>query len=116
MYYILDIMYVIHYIASEEISMTNQQRHAVFNVLVCCFAAAAVLISIPFMGPARACGGFGFLGLLGFGPIVFYRRRKEFDERERLIHLRAVTAAGMFMFLLHVGGCLTLWLTYRQRG
>ena len=83
--------------------MTAAQKLACFNLSVVVLTVVTVLILIPVLGPG-AQGGFGFLGLLGFGPLFFRRRRNEVveDERDRAIQRRSVLIAYTVFWLAFV--------------
>jgi hypothetical protein len=49
-------------------AMTAAQKHAWFNLVVVALSVVTVLILVPVLGPG-AQGGFGLLGLLGFGSL-----------------------------------------------
>ena len=71
--------------------MVPAQKQAWFNLAVIAVALAVVLAIVPFNGRA-ALGGFGFLGLLGFGGLFFRKKpgRVLTDERDNLIRQRSV--------------------------
>ena len=88
--------------------MSATQKFAWFNLAVVALSACTVLSLFPLMGMA-AHGGFGFLGLLGFGPIFFRRKKGQVvvDERDTLIQRRSVIAAYAAAWLAFIGGaCL----------
>lgn len=82
--------------------MTPYQKHAWYDLGVIALTLVTVLTLFPFIGPA-AMGGFGWMGLLGFG-YFFYRKKPGqllTDERDNAIRQRA-------WFL----GSLAFWLTF----
>jgi hypothetical protein len=83
--------------------MSRSQKHAWFNLAVVALSLAVVLLLYPLLGKG-ALGGFGFLGLLGLGPL-FYRKKKGdvvTDERDALIQQRAWIAAHSIFWLVFV--------------
>ena len=74
--------------------MTALQRYAWYNLVVIGLAGLCVVIFYPFLG-GRALGCLGLLGLLGLSPILFRKKPGQvcYDERDRLIQLRATTLA-----------------------
>ena len=97
--------------------MTAAQKHACFNLTVVVLTVVTVLILIPVLGPG-AQGGFGFLGLLGFGPLFFRRRGNEVveDERDRAIQRRSVLIAYTVFWLAFVAACVSLPAFYGWKG
>ena len=97
--------------------MTASQKHACFNLSVVVLTVVTVLILIPVLGPG-AQGGFGFLGLLGFGPLFFRRRGNEVveDERDRAIQRRSVLIAYTVFWLAFVAACVSLPAVYGWKG
>ncbi len=77
--------------------MTLQQKVAWFNLSVAILAIAAYAILLPFLGPWRAMGAFGILGLAGFsGVLYFLEKRKGHivgDERDTTIARKALIIA-----------------------
>jgi hypothetical protein len=75
--------------------MTPTQKHAWFNLAVVVLSVVTVVALVPVLGLQRAQGGFGWLGLLGFG-VLFYRKRAGqvvADERDRGIRMRSMMIA-----------------------
>lgn len=99
--------------------MTAAQKHAWFTVAVVCLSVLVAGMLVPFLGFRRSMGGFGLLGLLGFGPL-FYRKRPGqvvMDERDYAIQMRSlmITAAVFWVFL--VEACVFLpWYYYGAEG
>jgi hypothetical protein len=58
-------------------------------------------------------GGLGWLL-----PFLVSKRKKQitFDERDRLIHKRAVLAAFVVLWLYFIAACVTAWLVVGPRG
>jgi uncharacterized membrane protein len=92
--------------------MSPTQKHAWYNLAVVVFSAGVVLALVPLMGVA-AQGGFGFLGLLGFGPFFFCKKNGQVvtDERDTQIQRKSVIVGYTAFWLMFVGSaCLAaLW-------
>lgn len=58
-------------------------------------------------------GGLGWLL-----PFLVHKRKKRitFDERDRMIHKRAVLAAFVVLWLYFIAACVTAWLVVGPRG
>lgn len=74
--------------------MTSLQKYAWYNLGVICVAGVCVVAAYPFLGN-RAMGFLGLLGLIGLSPFLFRKKEGQvsFDERDRLIQLRATNLA-----------------------
>jgi hypothetical protein len=83
------------------------QRFAWYNLAVVTVSAVTVAALVPWLGPIRATGGFGFLGFLGLSPIFFRRKRGEcvFDERDQQIWQRAVAVGYATFWVGFVAVC-----------
>jgi hypothetical protein len=83
--------------------MSATQKFAWFNLAVIALTLVAVLSLLPFLGKG-ALGGFGFLGLIGFGPLFFRQRPGQVvaDERDRLIQWRSWIAAYSVFWVVFV--------------
>jgi hypothetical protein len=83
--------------------MTAMQRSAWFNLAVIALTTTAVLVLMTFAGKA-ALGGFGFLGLIGFGPFILLRRKTQVvtDERDLVIQRRSWLIAYIVFWLMFV--------------
>jgi hypothetical protein len=94
------------------------QKFAWFNLAVISLTVVAVLGLVPFLGKS-ALGGFGLLGLIGFGPFFFRKKPGHVvaDERDQLIQQRSwVVAYSLFwvVFVLAAAGLSPL--VYGQDG
>ncbi len=98
--------------------MSASQRNAWFNLIVVLVSVALVVgLSVVFGWP-KAIGGFGTLGLLGFGPL-FYRRRGGkvvvVDERDAAIQRRSIVIGYGVFWLVFVAVCLSMPMVYGER-
>jgi hypothetical protein len=77
--------------------MSPQQKYAAFNLGVAIVAMVTYFALLPFIGPVRASGAFGLLGLCGLSAMLLYRRQDHgrviTDEREQQIWQRATLVA-----------------------
>lgn len=83
--------------------MSAMQKFAWFNLAVIALTLAIVFSLLPLLGQ-RAAGGFGFLGLLGFG-VLFLRKKPGqvlTDERDHLIQRRSARLAFSLFFTVFV--------------
>ncbi len=97
--------------------MSAMQKFAWFNVAVIA-STLAVLSLFPFLGKG-ALGGFGLLGLLGFGPLFFRKKPGQvlMDERDQIIQLRSwVLAYSLFWVIFVLAAALLSPLAYGQEG
>lgn len=91
--------------------MTVQQKQAWFTLAVCVAALVTYAVLLPLLGPARAWGAFGILGLAGV-PALFSRRGKVkvlLDERDELIGRRAQLITLRIFWGCFVSACLITW-------
>jgi hypothetical protein len=97
--------------------MSPQQKYATFNLSVALVAIVAYFVLLPVLGPLRAAGAFGILGLCGFSALLLLRQHRRggivHDEREQQIWQRATLVAksviwvglvAAFMIALQVVG------------
>jgi hypothetical protein len=98
--------------------MSAMQKFAWFNLAVIALTLGAVLSLLPFLGKG-ALGGFGFLGLIGFGPLFFRKKPGQVltDERDTLIQRRSwVLAYALFWVVFVLAAALLSPLVYGQEG
>lgn len=99
--------------------MTAAQKHAWFTLAVVALSVLTVVALVPILGFRRAMGGFGLLGMLGFG-VVFYRKRPGqvmFDERDADIQRRSLIITAAVFWVIFVEVCVFLpWYYYGERG
>jgi 4-hydroxybenzoate polyprenyltransferase len=92
--------------------MSVQQKQAWFTLALCIVALAAYAALLPTVGPDRAWGIFGIVGLVGVPPLLA-RLRKEavlLDERDELIARRARLITLRIFWVCFVATCLgTYW-------
>lgn len=97
--------------------MSASQKLAWFSLAVVAGTLVLVLALIPVLGPTRAQGGFGVLGLLGFTPWFLLRRREVLeDERDLMIRRRSGIVAFSIFWLAFVAACMSLPVVYGWEG
>src|SRR4051794_27603950 len=104
--------------SQEESAMTSTQKHAWFNLAVITLCLLTVFTLVPVLGSVRAQGGFGLLGLLGFG-YLFYRKKPGavvIDERDALIRRRSWALASALFWVAFVLACVLSPVYYGSRG
>jgi hypothetical protein len=97
--------------------MSAMQKFAWFNLAVIA-STLAVLSLFPFLGKG-ALGGFGFLGLLGFGPLFFRKKPGQvpMDERDQIIWMRAWGLAyAVFWVVFVLAAAVLSARVYGQEG
>jgi hypothetical protein len=98
--------------------MTQQQKHAWFNVAVCALTVVSYAILFKVGGPTVATAAFTWFALLGFSQL-FYRRSGDavvIDERDRLIHANSVKVAGAVFWLYFTAACMGPWFAIGAAG
>jgi hypothetical protein len=97
--------------------MSAMQKWAWFNLAVITLTVVAVLSLLPFLGKG-ALGGFGFLGLIGFGPLFFRRKSGQVvaDERDALIQQRSWVLAYSLFWVVFVLATVLSAVIYGQDG
>jgi len=98
--------------------MSALQKFAWFNLAVIALTLVAVLALLPLLGQG-ALGGFGFLGLIGCGPLFFRKRPGQVvtDERDSLIQQRSwIVAYALFWVVFVLAAVLFSPLVYGQDG
>ncbi len=98
--------------------MSATQRFAWFNLAVITLTVVAVFALLPFMGKG-ALGGFGFLGLSGFGPLFFRKQPGQvlIDERDALIQRRSwVVAYSLFWVVFVLAAVVLTTVVYGWEG
>jgi hypothetical protein len=98
--------------------MSALQKFAWFNLAVIALTLVAVLSLLPLLGKG-ALGGFGFLGLIGFGPLFFRKKPGQVvtDERDHLIQWRSwILAYSLFWVVFVLAAVVLSALVYGQDG
>ena len=98
--------------------MSCVQKFAWFNLAVVGLTVLVVFSLWPFLGH-RAMGGLGCLGLMGFGPLFFWRRAGQVvaDERDTLIQHRSwILAYAIFWVVFVLAAVFLSALIYGQDG
>lgn len=98
--------------------MNRLQKIAWYNLTVIvaslAISGAAIGILTIMFGMPKALGGLGFLGiaaLSGLSPILFREKRSQvnFDERDLLIHKRAILIAYSVFWVFFTAACMIPW-------
>ncbi len=86
-------------------------KEGVYWLVLLAVTATAYLILAVFIGPISAQGAFGLLGLAGFQPLLYRKRRQEvvWDERDTLINYRAVIAGYSVFWLVFTLAPMSIW-------
>ena len=86
-------------------------KEAFYWFVLLALTAAAYVILMIFLGPIRAMGAFGLLGLAGLQPLLYRKRRQAvvWDERDTLIHYRAVLAGYSVFWLVFTLAPMSIW-------
>jgi hypothetical protein len=98
--------------------MSTLQKFAWFNLAVIALTLVAILSLLPFLGKG-ALGGFGFIGLMGLGPLFFLRRPGQvlIDERDALIGKRSwIAAYSVFWVVFVLAAVFLSAVVYGQDG
>jgi hypothetical protein len=93
------------------------QKWAWFNLAVITLTLVAILALLPFLGKG-ALGGFGLLGLMGFGPFFFRKKAGKVvsDERDTLIQSRSWVLAYSVFWVVFVLAAVLSPVVYGQDG
>ena len=94
--------------------MSQQEKAAWYQLVVIVVAFAAYFALLPCIGSNRATGAFGILGFIGFGHVLFFRRKNGSrvlsDERDHAIQRTALfVALGTFYAVFIAGYLAVLW-------
>src|SRR5262245_39719542 len=98
--------------------MSATQKFAWFNLAVITLTLAAIFALLPFLGKG-ALGGFGLIGLLGFGPFFFRSKPGQVtvDERDQLIQRRSwLLAYALFWVVFVLAAVFLSALVYGEDG
>jgi hypothetical protein len=97
--------------------MSAMQKWAWFNLAVIAVTLVALASLLPFLGKG-ALGGFGFLGLMGFGPFFFRKKAGKVvtDERDALIQRRSWVLAYSLFWVAFVLAAVLSAVVYGQDG
>lgn len=100
--------------------MSAQQKYALFNLVVALAAIVSYFVLLPILGPLRASGAFGLLGLCGLGAFSIHQKRRHgrvaTDEREQLIWQRATLVAKSVIWVGLVVAFLVALRTFGDDG
>jgi uncharacterized Tic20 family protein len=100
--------------------MSRQEQIAWFTASVVLVAATVFLVMIPVFGMPRATAAFSILALLGFIPLLAWRRRGDrevmADERDRAINSKATLIGYTVFWLFFVLSCMVPYTMYNEQG
>jgi len=105
--------------------MNRWQKIAWYNLAVITVTLILTGIVIGILtivaGMPKALCGLGFLGFFGFmglSPLIFRNKdeKVEFDERDRLINMRAVLGAYSLFWLIFTAACMVPWFIIGPSG
>src|SRR5262245_48106523 len=97
--------------------MSAVQKFAWFNLAVIVLTSVVVLSLAPW--GKGALGGFGLLGLMGFGPLFFRSKPGQvlIDERDQLIQRRSwIVAYSLFWVVFVLAAAVLSVVVYGQDG
>ena len=97
----------------------NRMQKISWLTVICCgtaliLSSVSIAILYPLFGLPVASSGLGFLGIMGFsglGPVIFKKDpgAVSFDERDRVIHLKAVRVAFGSAYIIFIMICMTIY-------
>jgi len=107
--------------------MNSAQKFAWSNLIIIAATLTLTEITVAVLawkhGIPQAFDGLGLmglLGLLGISSAVFRKKQRQdginFDERDRLIYERSLTAAYSVFWPFFVAACMLPWLVFRSSG
>ena len=101
----------------EETLMSKIQKWAWFNLTVIALTAICVIALIPVLGKG-AMGGFGILGLMGFGVLLCRKKAGEvvMDERDTAIQLKSGRIAFSVFWIAFVIAGVAVSSYYEESG
>ena len=88
--------------------MSNQQKSALYVLVVGILAILTYLVLLIFVDPNVAPAAMAILALTAATPLLF--SMKTVDERERHLARRAAVAGGTASYLFLVAVCMIIWL------
>lgn len=98
--------------------MTPAQKHAWYSLAVVATCLAVLAAAVVSLGPVRAQGAFGMMGLLAFGRLFFRKRPTGVvtDERDDRIRRRAMLIAHAVLWAALVLACVACRFLYGPTG
>jgi hypothetical protein len=106
--------------AWEEKKMNNAQKFAWSNLIIIAITLTLSGVTTLLFTSYHGIPLMGLLGFLGVSSAVFRKKRrqdgKNFDERDRLIYERSLTAAHSVFWPFFVAACMLPWLVFRSSG
>jgi hypothetical protein len=107
--------------------MNSAQKFAWSNLIIIAATLTLTGITVAVLawkhGIPQAFDGLGLMGLLGLSGIssaVFRKKRRQgginFDERDRLIYEKSLTAAHSVFWPFFAAACMIPWFIFRSTG
>lgn len=107
--------------------MNRAQKFAWSNLIIIAITLTLVGTTVTVLagkhGFPKAFDGlclFGLLGFLGISSAVFQKKRRQggvnFDERDRLIYEKSLTAAHSVFWPFFAAACMIPWFIFRSTG
>jgi hypothetical protein len=98
--------------------MNIELKSAWYSVVVIGLALIGCVATAVMMGIQSAFAPLGLLGLLGFTPLLFRKRKGviDFDERDLAIAKSATVVGGVCSYLAVVLGAMTIWIVQYFKG
>ncbi|MBA7631568.1 hypothetical protein ES703_39100 [subsurface metagenome] len=100
--------------------MNSAQKFAWSNLIIIGLTLTLSGTMTLLLTPQHGIPLIGLLGIVGISSAVFRKRRRRgginFDERDRLIYERSLTAAHSVFWPFFVAACMLPWLVFRSSG
>jgi hypothetical protein len=100
--------------------MNSAQKFAWSNLIIIGLTLTLSGTMTILLAPQDGIPLMGLLGLMGISSAVFRKKRRQggtnFDERDRLIYERSLTAAHSVFWPFFVAACMLPWLIFRSSG
>lgn len=98
--------------------MSPMYKEGVYWLVLLAITIAVYAILTIFLGPLRATGAFGLLGLAGFQPLLYRKRRQAVvcDERDTQVAQRALMVGHACFWLTFTLGIMGLWAVLSYTG
>ena len=99
--------------------MSQEQKIAWLAIGV--FLVAAILFTVLWFTIGEgAWAAFGLFGIVGLGPLLFRKKRKDeavaIDERDKAIGQKATMIGAIISYEVFIFACMATWFIYFSRG